>query len=127
MTSTDGNNGVDADPGTGADEPTLDALLDDLSEDHADIQRRSGPAGIDFVVGPQPFARLQGSVAHFRLRPEIVAAAARTGDARPSDLGRDWVAFSPRHFDQYALDRAQSWFELAHRLAAEASQPDKRH
>ena len=102
-------------------EQTLSALLEELREGFSDTQRRDGPAGRDYLVGAQPFARLQGGRAEFRLRPEIAAAAARTGDTSTSPLGHEWVAFSPKHLDQYALDRAQSWFELAHRLAAEAS------
>ena len=104
-----------------AAEPTLADLLDDLADEFPDVERLPGPDGTDFVVGTMPFARLRGRTAEFRLRPEIVAAATRTGDAAESALGREWVAFSPTTFDQYALDRAQSWFELGHRLAAQAS------
>jgi hypothetical protein len=122
---TDGTNGHD--PADERMEPTLAELLDDLVEEFPDAERRTSPAGVDYVVDDQPFARLTGATAHFRLRPEIVAAAARTGDAAVSTLGRDWVAFSPRRLDQYALDRAQSWFELGHRLAAEGAARPERH
>jgi hypothetical protein len=104
-------------------EPTLADVLDDLADDFPDIERTDGPEGTDFAVGAQLFVRLNGPSAQFRLRPEIVLAAVRTGDAAESALGRDWVVFAPKHFDQYALDRAQSWFELAHRLAAEVARP----
>jgi hypothetical protein len=108
---------VDAAPDTGS----LAELLDDLATEFPDVDRRDGPDGIEYAVGRQPFARLSASRAEFRLRAEIVAAAVRTGDAGPSPSGREWVAFAPRAFDQYALDRAQAWFELGHRLAAEAA------
>jgi len=115
----------DGDDGEAAS--TMAELVDDLAGEFADVQRRAGPDGVDFLVGAQPFARVSGEVGQFRLRTEIVAAAVRTPGAAQSKLGREWVAFQPREFDQYAIDRAQSWFELAHRLAAEAGQPSKRH
>jgi hypothetical protein len=122
---TEGANGHD--PTDETLEPTLADLLDDLAEEFTDVERRTLPTGTHFLVGEQPFAHLAGATAHFRLRPEIAAAAARTGDTAESTMGREWVAFSPRHIDQYALDRAQSWFELGHRLAVEAGRGPKRH
>jgi hypothetical protein len=111
MTEPDNTDGMDGTTG-------LAALLEDLATEFPDVEARPGPAGTDYIVGAQPFARLQGEVAEFRLRPEIVAAAVRTGDAVPSPLGQEWVRFRPATFDQYAVDRAQAWFELGHRLAA---------
>lgn len=122
---TEGVNGHDAANATV--EPTLVDLLDDLADEFPDVERREGAAGIDYVVGQQPFARLAGLTGHFRLRSEIVAAAARTGDTAVSAIGPEWVAFSPKRLDQYALDRAQSWFELGHRLAVESGGATKRH
>ena len=106
---------------------TMADLVDDLAGEFADVQRRAGPDGVDYLVGAQPFARVSGATGHFRLRPEIVKAAVRTPGAAQSRIGGEWVAFDPRDFDQYAIDRAQSWFELAHRLAAEAGAPSQRH
>ena len=88
---------------------TLADLLDDLAGEFDDIEGRATPSGADYSAG----------AASFRLRPEIVAAAARTPGATVSPLGAEWVAFRPTALDQYSLDRLQSWFELAHRLAAE--------
>jgi hypothetical protein len=93
--------------------------LDDLAAEFDDVERREGTTGIDYAVRATDFAHLAGGAASFRLRPEIVLAAARTPDATPSPLGPEWVSFSPTTLDQYSLDRLQSWFELAHRLAAE--------
>ncbi len=140
MTPREGANGHDpADAGTSAGsdpdtataaipEPTLAEVIDDLADEFPDIERMDGAEGIDYAVGPQLFSRLRGTVAEFRLRPEIVAAGTKTGDASESALGREWIAFGPKLVDQYALDRAQAWFELAHRLAAESSaRPNRRH
>ena len=137
---SDGANGrdrADVPPGPtgeGADEatdeaigPTLADVLDDLTRDYPDVEQVATPDGVDYLVGAQPFACLSSVTAHFRLRPEIVAAAARTGDATVSAMGPEWVAFKPKALDQYALDRAQSWFELGHRLAAEAAAGPRRH
>jgi hypothetical protein len=122
---TEGANGHD--PNDESLEPTLADLLDDLAEEFTDVERQTLPTVTQYLVGQQPFAQLAGATAHFRLRPEIAGAAARTGDAAISPMGPEWVAFSPKHLDQYALDRAQSWFELGHRLAAEAGRAPKRH
>jgi len=118
VTTTNGHDTADR-SGAGAS-PTLAELLDDLAEEFADVERRPTPVGIEYALHDQAFAAHSAGRAAFRLRPEIVAAAARTPDAEVSGRGREWVSFGPRHVDQYALDRAQSWFELAHRLASEA-------
>jgi hypothetical protein len=115
----DGANGHD--PDDDALEPTLADLLDDLASEFPDVERREGPEGVDFLVGALQFARLTGVAAQFRLRPEIAEAAIRTPAVTASTLGREWVMFGPKGLDQYSLDRAQSWFELGHRLAAEAA------
>ena len=124
-------NSAAADPDHHSDaeaiEATLAALLDDLAEEFVDVQRRMSAGYVDYLVGTQEFARLTGATAQFRLRPEIALAAIRTPSATSSPLGREWVSFSPTAFDQYALDRAQAWFELGHRLAAEVSSGAKRH
>jgi hypothetical protein len=122
---TEGANGHD--PSDDSVEPTLADLMEDLAEEFPDVESRTAPAGTDYLVGQQRFAHLAGITAHFRLRPEIAAAAARTGDAAVSTMGAEWVSFSPKHLDQYALDRAQSWFELGHRLAVEVGGAPKRH
>ena len=117
---TTGQNGHDTDLETDA-EPTLADLLVDLSTDYHDVEARERPDGADYLVAGRPFAASAGASASFRLKPAIVVAAVRTPDADNSDRGPEWVRFSPKTIDQYALDRAQSWFELAHRLAAEAA------
>ena len=116
---------VESDPVTAA-ELTLEDLLDDLAGDFADIERGDDPTGgALFLVGDRAFAHADDTGAAFRLRPAIVAAAIRTPDATTSDRGPDWVRFRPAAINQYALDRAQSWFHLAHRLATESA-PKKR-
>ena len=70
-------------------------------------------------VGGSVFAAVDGRAGSFRLRPEIAAAALRTGGVRRSERGPDWVTFEPTQWDRYALDRATSWFELGRRLTGE--------
>ena len=41
-------NGDDVDDGLV--EPTMAVLLDDLAEEFADVQRRDGPDGVDYLV-----------------------------------------------------------------------------
>ena len=115
-----GPNGHEPEPEPEAAGLTLADVLEDLAADFPDVQARTDDAGVDYVVGARSFARVVGGIAHFRLRPEIAAAAARTPAVSASPVGPEWVAFSPASLDQYALDRAQSWFELGHRLAAES-------
>lgn len=115
------------DPDEGPLEPTLVDLLADLAGEFSDVEGRSVPGGTEYVTSDRVFARLICVTAHFRLRPEIVAAAIRTPAAAASTLGPEWVTFSPGPLDQYALDRAQAWFELGHRLAAEAPGGARRH
>ena len=83
------------------------------------VKRVQQGDGTEFSVAGQPFARLDGVEASFRIGSDIVRAAVRTDGTRASALGADWIAFSPLRFDRYALDRATSWFELAARRATE--------
>ncbi len=127
---TEGPNGHDPNGNQideGPIEPTLVDLLADLAEEFSDVEERPVPGGIEYVTHERAFVRLTGATAHFRLRPEVAAAAIRTPAAAASPLGPDWVTFSPGPLDQYALDRAQAWFELGHRLAAEVPGRAKRH
>lgn len=52
-----------------------------------------------------------------RLGEEIGEAALRTPDTRPSSRGRDWITFSPKAWDDMAVDRLHAWFRVAWRLA----------
>jgi len=112
----DGNGEVEVDAGA-----TLAAVFADLAAEFPDVVRADSADGVTYEVAGRAFAILKGSRSEFRLRPEIAAAAARTPDAHASPRGPEWVAFVPRTFDQHALDRAQAWFELGHRLAADAA------
>lgn len=103
---------------TEAVEGTLAQVMAELAADDPSIEVRSNGAAVEYLVDGVAFARAEGPTASFRLQPEIAAAAARTDGTRPSPLGPGWVAFTPRRFDRFALDRATAWFELALRLAA---------
>lgn len=129
MSATDGPDRAARVDGVGSAgaAPTPADVLDDLASEFADVVRVERPDGVSYEVAGRPFARLLGARTEFRLRPDIAAAAARTGDSGASPLGPEWVAVSPRTFDQYALDRLQAWFELAHRLAVETAGRAGRH
>ena len=68
----------------------------------------------------RPFAALsaEGSVASFGLDPAVAAAAIRTPDTTDSPRGAGWVDFAPDELDDHAADRAEAWFESAHRRLA---------
>jgi hypothetical protein len=59
-----------------------------------------------------------GSVASFALDPAVAAAATRTPDTTDSPRGAGWVDFAPDELDDHAADRAEAWFESAHRRMA---------
>lgn len=54
----------------------------------------------------------------FRLGAEIGEAARRTPDTQPSNRGPDWMSFSPKAWDDMAVDRLRAWFRVAWKLAA---------
>lgn len=60
----------------------------------------------------------EGSVASFGLDPAVAAAAIRTPDTTDSPRGAGWVDFAPDELDDHAEDRAEAWFESAHRRLA---------
>ena len=99
---------------------TLPELVAAIAGQFDDVTRHETPAGIDYLVRDRPFVRVAGERAAFRLRPEIAVAASRTPNTTPSSEGPDWVTFAPPRLDRYGVDRATAWFELGHRLAAEA-------
>ena len=115
------------DPTTAADaerlatetvEGTLVQVLSELAAADPTIEAREHGTVVEYLVGGVAFATAHGPTASFRLGLDIAAAAARTVGTRPSPLGPGWVAFTPRRFDRYALDRATAWFGLARRLAS---------
>ena len=59
-----------------------------------------------------------GSIASFGLDPAVAAAAIRTPDTTDSPRGSGWVDFVPDELDDHAADRAEAWFESAHRRLA---------
>jgi hypothetical protein len=65
------------------------------------------------------FASVEGSgdVAAFRLDEVLAEAARRTPDTVPTPRGNRWVVFAPGVLDDHAIDRADAWFEAAHRRA----------
>ncbi len=69
----------------------------------------------------QEFAIAQGASASLRLGMEIAVAATRTPNVAGSELGPDWVRFSPPTLDDHARDRLVAWFAAAHRRAGPAA------
>ena len=88
--------------------------LDDVSATTDEI------GGITWSRRDRAFAALSadGSVASFALDPAVAAAAIRTPDTTVSPRGPGWVDFAPDELDDHAADRAEAWFESAHRRLA---------
>jgi hypothetical protein len=67
--------------------------------------------------GGVEFCRWSPAGVELRVGEPIAAAAVRTPDTTPGDLGRDWIAFAPRELDDHARDRLGAWVVAAHRRA----------
>ena len=104
--------------------PSLTEAIDRLADALDDIHRHESGTLVEYVRGVTVFAVLQGTIAGFRLRPEIAEAALQTADTVRSSRGAGWITLQPRAVDGFTLDRALAWFESAWRLAGEA--PDGR-
>ncbi len=85
------------------------------------IERNVGAAGVGYGLRGVLFAVVGVESATFRLRPDIAEAALATPDVRRSDRGPGWVTLVPHAVDQFALDRAGSWFAAAARYASETA------
>jgi hypothetical protein len=97
---------------------SLGDLLADLLDEMPDIDLS---ASREYAHNGIPFAHRTGEESiDLRLGAEIGAAALRTPDTRASSRGSDWVSFSPKVWDDMAVDRLRAWFRVAWRLA----QPD---
>ena len=83
------------------------------------VEARATLGVTEYAARGVVFAAVDGRAGSFRLRPEIAAAALRTGSVRRSERGSQWVTLEPSQWDRYALDRATAWFDLGRKLAAE--------
>jgi hypothetical protein len=93
---------------------TIDARLRELAAETGDAQiadHEYSRSGMVFAVHPS------ANVIELRLGAEIGEAALRTPDTHPSSRGSDWVSFTPKGWDDMAVDRLHAWFRVAWRLA----------
>jgi hypothetical protein len=97
------------------EEPSV--AIDRLAGELKGIERRAAGAHLEFAFNGTVFSGREGSVLSFRLRPEIVTAGLGTPATARSPRGPDWIALRCDAGDDFTLDRARAWFELAWRLA----------
>ncbi len=113
---------AEAEAGSAAAGEALDESLDErvgaVLEELAGVTRRRDGAVVLLAVRERVFAVLGPDLLEVALDPPVAAAALRTPDTRPSPRGADWIAFTPRAADRFALDRAAAWVRLGHRRAA---------
>ncbi|HUP83753.1 MAG TPA: hypothetical protein VM284_06155 [Candidatus Limnocylindria bacterium] len=88
----------------------LAELLDETPEVELSATREYAHNGVAFAH------RTGEETIDLRLGDEIGEAALRTPDTHPSSRGRGWVAFTPRDWDDMAVDRLKAWFRVAWRL-----------
>lgn len=97
-------------------------VLREAATELVDVEATEDATGAAFWSrAGRPFAALSadGTAAEFALDPAVAAAAARTPDVASSGGGPGWVRFRPSIADEHALDRAEAWFESAHRRAGQ--------
>jgi len=93
-------------------------ILAEVAAEHPRVGRHDARSGASWAVGGTTFAAVDGAVAEFRLRPDMVGAALRTPGTRTSERGPEWIVFeAPDEPERYDVDRLRSWFEMAARLA----------
>ncbi len=107
------------DPALPAPAPDLASAIRSAALELEGVEIREAGKAVEFLRSNKLFAVLEGPALVVRLRPELAEAAVRTPDAAASGRGTGWVTLRPATLDQFALDRARSWFESAHRLAGE--------
>jgi hypothetical protein len=100
------------------DPAELLAELERISAEQPDIAFAMEDGGHrTWSRGGTPFATLRGSTVELRIGSAIAEAAVRTPDTTRSEIGADWVAFSPAALDDQARDRLEAWFAAAYRRA----------
>jgi hypothetical protein len=93
------------------------AAIDRLAAELEGVERRGAGGAVEFALGGAVFAVREGSVHSFWLRAEIVGAGLRTPATARTSRGPEWIALRSDEADDFTLDRARAWFELAWRLA----------
>lgn len=100
---------------------TLGELLAAIALELPDVSSVTDALGtVTWSRAGTAFATLSadGATASFALDARVAAAAARTPDVAASSRGAGWVDFTPAELDDHAADRAEAWFESAHRRLA---------
>ena len=101
---------------------TFAEILDEAAQGLDGVNRRVPDAGgVEYLRGDRAFAIVEpgeGAVT-IHLSDAVAAAAVRTPDTAPAELGRGWVTLRPMSIDRQSADRARAWFESAWRLAAD--------
>ncbi len=83
------------------------------------LDRRIDEDGVHYAIDGVPFSVVSGNRASFRLRPDVADAALKTPDVHAGRQGPGWVELETTEADQFALDRASSWFAAGARFASE--------
>jgi hypothetical protein len=96
---------------------SLADVLAAVAADLDGVEQAPTDGGVEYARRGRPFALVAGDTLEVRLEAAIATAAARTPDVSASSRGSGWVSFHPGSLDEFALDRARSWFESAWRHA----------
>lgn len=89
-----------------------------------DVERVDLPDGPELRRAGRPFARVLDVAIGYRLAGRVASAALATPGVARSPSGPDWIVFTPESADQYAMDRALAWLELAWRRASPSGSAD---
>ena len=102
-----------------ADE-SLDERVEGVVEDLDGVVRRRDDERVTYLCDGKVFAVLVPDALEVALDAAVARAALRTPGASVSRRGPDWIAFSPKVVDRFALDRAEAWLRSAYRRVAGA-------
>ncbi len=103
---------------TGSSDAGLRSRLAIVADTIDGVAGRDAGGATEYSLDGVLFAVVSTERAAFRLKPDIAEAALRTPDVVGTSRGPGWVELAPQVLDAFALDRAESWFESAARLAA---------
>ena len=106
---------IDRAPAPAHEDPL--AAIDRLGGELKGITSRELAGSLEYVFDGAVFAVREGSVQSFLLAPEIATAGLRTPGTARSPRGAGWISLRSDPADEFTVDRARAWFELAWRLA----------
>jgi hypothetical protein len=93
------------------------AAVERLAGELKGTTSRQAAGSLEYLFDGAVFAVREGRVQSFLLGPEIATAGLRTPGTARTPRGAGWISLRSDPADEFTVDRARAWFELAWRLA----------